>query len=519
MSRKKLASLILAAICLLSSCAPAIEPEPAISASVTEATTRPETEAETDVETDAAETTEEITSPPETDEVTSPPETEPPAPLSAGEILLLSESLAASYDSYARRTLTSLSLNVLGTESSSRTDSELRVSGTGAFFRRTSEDGVETLYLSDGELYRETELGKIRVGGWSRESFLSLVSDSSLHSAFTGGTVTEEGEDLLLSFDELSENGKSALVAMLGLPEGYAVKIEKASLELRTDAEANLISSVVRIRLTVSAGGSVLMTVDLRTDTEQSAIGAAIDLELPAREDHVYFKNDEVLRKYTSVLGDVGSFTDSRDKFEYSVSDSILISSESSKLSLSSNTVYAYSKRIGASIEKAFDIGDGTGKHTTLTHFNNRRGFSQIDGGSIFVDTTVNAGNLAFTLAYPFTTSFYSIDRCLGTVDELTSDRLIALSLDESAARGIADGILLRIGASASSASIEEYEAYTYIKLSAKGEVEAIGYVYSAKALLDGKTYTLERSVELEIVSRDSANVKVIYIEVEDDDE
>jgi hypothetical protein len=279
-----------------------------------------------------------------------------------------------------------------------------------------------------------------------------------------------------------------------------------------------MISSTVKIELEVLSEGASVMTVSLRTDTEQSDFGGDIDLKLPAREDYVYFKDENTLSSYCALLKQISAFTSSREKFEYSVSDDMLISSGTARLPLTSMTVYAFNKRIGASIEKSFDIGDGTGKHTTLTHFNNRRGFSQIDGGSIFVDTTVNANNLAFTLSYPFTTSFFSFDYCTGTADALTEGGMIALTLKESTAKSIAESILLRIGLSASAGTLTGYEAYTFIKLDNAGNLAAIGYDFSAKLTLGGKTYELERRVELKIVSSTSANVKVIYIEVEGDE-
>ena len=197
----------------------------------------------------------------------------------------------------------------------------------------------------------------------------------------------------------------------------------------------------------------------------------------------------------------------------------MMISSGSMKLPLSSKTVYAYNKKIGASIDKAFDIGDGTGRHTTLTHFNHRRGFSQIDGGSIFVDTTINAGNLAFTLYYPFTTSFFAFEHCSGMDAKRSDDSMIAITLKDAAAKNIADNLLLRVGVLSSSANLREVTAYTYIKLGADGKISSVGYEFSSTAEIGGKTYELSRSVELKIISRGASNVKVIYIETEDDEE
>ena len=517
---KRLA-LILAALTLLSSCSQEtlIPDVPAVSASVTEEVTTAEetlpapevTEELTEEMTE--ELTEEVTSPPETEAI---PETEPEdiELLSPGQLLEFVEGRAATYYSFRKSTLTTLAVNVLGSETYSETDSELTVKGSEAVFKRGGKEGFENLYLVGGELYTENALGKCRIGGYNRETFLGLVNDMPISVSFTGGVMERDGEDYLLKFTSLGEGGKALLREMLGLPEEYAVSFGETRLEMRVDKMANMLECAISIKLSVSAGGAVVMTVSIGTETKMSDIGKAIPLSLPAAEDYVFFTSDSEIDQYSAIIKEITLFTASYSKFEYSVRDDMVIND----LPLSSTTVYAYNSKIGASIDKAFDLGDGTGRHTTLTHFNRRRGFSQIDGGSIFVDTTINANNLGFTLYYPFTTSYFGFDHCIGMNAEKSGEPMKVFDLDSSAVKNIADNLLLRVGVLSSSAELSGVEAYTYFKLSADGKIEAIGYSFKAVADVSGVKYTLAREVELDITSRDSANIKVIYIDVEDDE-
>lgn len=516
---KRRAALVLAALMLFSSCAREIPDEPAVSASVTEEII---TGAETLPEPDPTEeATEEVTSAPGTEELpeTTLPDVEDIELLSPKQLLDLVEMRPSLYYSFRRHTLTSLAIDVLGSETFTETDSELSVKGGSAVFRRGGRDGFENLFMVENELYTENELGKCRIGGYNRERFLSLVADMPISTAFIGGEMLKDGEDYTLTFTELGDGGKSVIREMLALPAEYNVSFDKTYLTMRVDSTANMLSSAVEIELSVSAGGQVLMTVKIATETTQTDIAKDFSLTLPKAEDYFFFTDDEALAKYSALIGEIGAFTSSYDKFEYSVSDDMMISSGSMKLPLTSKTVYAYNSKIGASVDKAFDLGDGTGRHTTLTHFNRRRGFSQIDGGSIFVDTTINANNLAFTLYYPFTTSFFAFEHCAG-MDPVQSDgSMLAFALKENAVNNIAGNLLLRVGVLSSSVKMSEVTAYTYIRLGADGKISSIGYEFAALAEVGGKTYELSRDVELEIISRDSANVKVIYIEVEDEDE
>ena len=513
---KRLA-LILAALTLLSSCSQEalIPDEPAVSASVTEEVTTAEDTLPAPEVTEelTEELTEEVTSPPETEAI---PETEPEdiELLSPGQLLEFVESRATVYYSFRKNTLTTLAVNVLGSETYSETDSELAVKGDNAVFKRGGKDGFENLYLVGGELYTENALGKCRIGGYSREKLLGLVNDMPISTSFEDGEMQRDGDNFLLTFTSLGDDGKALIREMLGLPEEYAVSFGETRLEMRVDKMANMIDCIVTIELSVSAGGAVVMTVSIGTETKMSDIGKDIPLSLPAAEDYVFFTSDSEIDQYSAIMKEIALFTGSYSKFEYSVRDDMVIND----LPLSSTTVYAYNSKIGASIDKAFDLGDGTGRHTTLTHFNRRRGFSQIDGGSIFVDTTINANNLGFTLYYPFTTSYFGFDHCIGMNAEKSSKSLKVFDLTESAAKNIADNLLLRVGVLSSSAELSGVEAYTYFKLGTDGKIEAVGYSFKALADVNGVKYTISRDVELEITSRDSANVKVIYIEVEDDE-
>lgn len=501
---RKLLCLLLSVILIFPSCSPENE-EPTVTVSATEEIT---SAAET---TSFSPVTEDVT-----EEITEAETTAKPGleVVPADMVLEVIESLAEVYPSYIRRTETALEIDVLGSKNSSSSASELRVSGTSASFTRDST----ALYLSDGELYCNTAVGRSRIGGYDRAAFLDYVSDDDLMRSFVGGSVSESGEGFLTSFTELGESGKEIISSMLALPEDYTVTFGTSSLELLTDDKANLISIRMEVSLTVSLNGAVLMDVKITSRTEQTDLGGEVAIDLPAAEDYVYLTSPDIPSLYLSLVDDIGNFASSFDKFEYSVRDDMMIESDGLKLPLSSKTTYAYNSRIGASIEKSFDIGDGTGTHTTLTHFNYRRGFSQIDGGSIFVDNSVNADNYMFTLSHPFSTSYFSLGYCVGMDPALSGDDILVFTLTEDAAKNIAGNLLLRAGVAASSLELGDTKAYTYIRLDG-GEFSAIGYEFSATATVGGKEYTLSRKVELEITSRTDANVKVIYIDVEDEEE
>jgi len=531
----KRACLLLSALLIFSSCSKNIPYEPAISAGIAEEITfLPETSAPlppdtveiTDEATDEVtdETTVEVTAE-ETDEVTAE-ETEEITNQTAGieilhsrDILFLVEQVERHYSSYVNLTHTTLQTDVLGSKSFTETESELRVNREGASFRRGGRDGMEYLYLKDGELYYENEAGKCRVGGFDRESFVSFVSDENMAYSFCYGDVSLDGETVLIKFGTLNEEGRQEIESMLGLPDEYVISFDNAEMIYRCDRKAHFISSELSVSLSVSLNGETLMTVLLSSSTEQTDVGKEFKIDFPSPDEYIFFTDMDSIPLYLSLAGKVGSFTQGRTVFEYSVSDDMAISSEALKVLLSSDTVYAYNKRIGASIDKSVDNGDDTGIHTTLTHFNNRRGFTQLDGGNIFVDTTINEGNLDFTLSYPFSTSFFALGNCTGMNRDLSSDGIIAMNLNTKAAENIARNLLLRAGINSSSPTLSDVTAYTFIKYSADGSISAVGYEFSAIATVSDRSFNISRSVKLNIISTEKANVKVIYIEVEDEED
>lgn len=511
MRMTRIFALLAALLLLFSSCKDESGDGPAVSASVTEDRTPVTTE-----ESTAPDETEEITEPETeetTEEVTEAQEPEV-ADLSAKEILELSESLVETYTSYCRSSRTETEINVLGEISQSETESELLVSEGNASFTR----GDEKYYLVGDELYFVGSLAKYRIGGQDMTSFLALLGDSFPISDFEGGSVSREGDEIILFFDTLGEDGKDYLRSMLALGDSFSLDIKRAELTVRTDADGNMSENELTLSLSVSQSGQEVMTVSISTKTEQSYIGNRIYLVLPPASDYILFPDLETVALYEAAYADYTAFTSSYNAYEYIERDVMTVSADGIDLNLTSKTDYAFASRIGASIDKSFDIADGTGMHHVLTHFNNRRGFSQIDGGSIFVDSTINAGNMAFSLFHPFETSIYQIGRCVAL--ESAENGKIILTLNDETSRSIAEGILLHTGIAASDLKILEIvRASTFITADKDGKFTCAGYSFAASVSVDGKRYTLSRDVSIEITSRGSAKVKVIYIEVEDEEE
>ncbi len=508
---------VLALALLLCACAPESQDEPAVTVSATEELTfPPETAPITDV-----------TAPPITEEVTTEEATEtaeetlPDVVLSdlpPELILQLTEALNYTYHSYVLKTHTETNIAILGEETLTETDTELRVKGNNAVFRRSSEEGFDHLYLVKNELYREGKLAKYRIGGYDKHSFIAEFAELMPLTLFTGGTAEHTEDAINLHFTSLSDKGLGHIRETLGIGNNYLLEIKKSDLRLELDKDAHMKSIHIELDLTVSADGSEMMNVSILTDCEQTEKNTDVLLELPRAEDYIYFSDSASAALYESLYEQITDFSSSHSKFEYKLRDDMHIKSDSVNLPLTSNSVYAYNNRIGASIEKAFDIADGTGPHKTLTHFNLRRGFSQIDGGSIFLDTTVNKNNIDYTLSRPFETSFFPLGNCTRMDAERSSASRMVFLLSQPTAKSIASDLLLRAGI-VSAPELSGITVYTYIDIGEDGKFSAIGYEFSAKAVISGKEYTITRSVRLEIVSRDSANVKVIYIDVEDDDE
>lgn len=507
MRTTRIFALLAALLLLFSSCKNENGDGPAINASVTEDRTPVTTEASPEPDE-----TEEITES-ETEAITS----ENPKgidDMTAGEILDLSESLVGTYASYLRSTQTETEINLLGEISYSGSASELLVSEGNASFTR----GDEQYYLVGNELYFVGSLAKYRVGGQNMSSFLSLIGDSFPISDFEGGSIRREGDEIILFFDTLGKEGEEYLRSMLALGDTFALGIKHAELLVRTDAYGNMTENELTLSLSVSRSGQEIMTVSISSKTEQKHIGNRIYLVLPAASDYIPFPNIESVALYEAAFADYASFTSSYQAYEYTERDVMTVSAAGIDMSLTSKTDYAFASRIGASIDKSFDIADGTGMHSVLTHFNNRRGFSQIKGGSIFVDSTINAGNMAFSLFHPFETSIYQISNCIAA--ESAENGRIILTLNDETALGIAKGILLHAGIDASDLKIIKIErANTFITADADGKFTHAGYSFAASVSVDGVTYTLSREVSIEITSRGSAKVKVIYIEVDDEEE
>lgn len=504
MRLKKIFALLAVLLLLFSSCKDEIDDEPVVSASVTESPTFPEesTASPETSETNASETEETTSEVPKSIEN-----------MTAREILELSESLVGSYSSYVRSSRTDTEINILGETSKSSVSSELLVSEGNASFTR----GDTKYYLIGSELCFDGSLAKYRVGGHDMTSFLSLIGDSFPLSDFDGGSVLREGGEIALFFDTLGESGNAYLRSMLALNDTFSLDIKKAELTVRTDSDGNMKENTLTLELSVGKSGSELMTVTISSHTEQTNIGNRIYLVLPDTADYISFPDIETVSLYEAAFADYVSFTSSYNAYEYTEKDKMTISADGLELSLTSKTDYAYASRIGASIDKTFDIADGTGAHTLLTHFNNKHGFSQIDGGNIFVDTAINNNNLSLTLFHPFETSVYQIGRCIAV--ESAADGKITLTLNDETALNIAKNILLHAGIPASDLKILELErANTFIAVGEDGKVESAGYSFAASVETDGKTYALSREISLELTSRGTAKVKVIYIEVEEEE-
>ncbi len=516
--RYRALALIFALILTFSACSRDIPDEPVITVSATEEITEyfeeslfPETEDETVTEFPVE--TEEITTEPETTEIYGIRD------LSADELLLATEALASHYRSFIRITHTESTIDMSGETVDTESDSELRVRDKNALFRRGKNGEFNNFYLSGGEFYYAGALGNYRVGGYNMNKFLTAVSDELPYSIFTSGEVSLGESNIELNFVQITKDGIELLREKLSLGDEYTLQILRSELYMLLDNKANLLESRTSLELSVSKSDEEIMSFSLESETEQSEINSDISLEMPDPDSYVLFTGDSAVELYEKSLPLIKNFTSDRQKFEYAVYDSMQIKGSGIDLVLNSDTVYAYSNKIGASIEKSFDRGDGTGRHNTLTHFNNRRGFSQIDGGNIFVDTTLNAKNLEFTLSYPFTTSFFGLENCTGMDPVTSTGRKPIFILGEKAAKNIASNLLLNAGIYTRDPILADgYKAYTYFELSQNGALKAIGYEFSAKATVSGKTYTLTQSVKLEIISSDSATVKVIYIDVEDDE-
>lgn len=469
------------------------------------------------------EISEEVTaSPPETSsEVTAEEATEYQttiADLPPDLILEVSEKLSNVYRSCRRTSHTETVINVHGEETRSELDSELCFSYGNAHFTRTDADRTEEIFLIDGYLCYSGKCGNYRLGGYDYESFSELVGYSFPLAAFSGGKKELDGEELILTYDSMNETGRAAILAMLGFGEDYSVEFTRASLTVCTDLNGNQKSKEMVIGFSVSRDGCEQMKVLLSSVTEQTEIGKHLTLELPSVAEYTLFPDGEAIALYESLAEDLFCFAEEWRAFEFTEIDEMRLSSESLGLTLSSSSDHAYAESIGASIESNFDLADGTGKHRVLTHFNRHHGFSQIDGGSIFVDRTINADNLLDTLMHPIESVFLPLSLCEST-EGLQNGRL-AFALNEEAVKRAVRDVLLHTGTSDEGLSgVKASRAELFIQLGGSGEIASVGYTVSARVTLNGEVLELSRTHRVDITSRGSARVKVIYIEVDEDDE
>ena len=518
---KRIVLIALACLLLLSSCAVEVPPDEGevISAAVTEYI-EPETTAPPPETTAADETTA-----PETEE-TLPLETEPEPEetrledvmhlLPARHILETSERLAEVYNSYTRRSVTVTEIVKDGDRTRSEISSELLINSGNASFRRTSESGNEEYFLIDGFLCYGGKFGNYRFGGYDIASFSELAGNYFSIDAFDGGTVLSQDGAITLKFDTLTEKGRAEITEMLTLPEGYEVVITNAEFVFVTDLAANMKEKVLSLSATLRFDGEEALSFTLTSRTEQTGINEENDIVLPAMTSYVLVADASALALYESALGDLYGFFGNYQAFELSETDEMLISGAVNQR-YSEKIDYAYAKKIGASVERTFTIG--TSKSTrVLTHFNHRRGFSQINGGSIFVDSTINAQNLEKTLTEPLGSALLPFST-FGRI-EIAADGSLVVTLGTEGKIALAREILLAAGISASSVSVTSCdEAKLTVSFDSEDKVTSIVYSLSAHVTADGKSYTLTRTHTLKITKRGSAQVKVIYIDVDEEEE
>lgn len=502
--RRAAAAVALALLLPFAACAPELpDGGDAVSASATEYI-EPET---TLAETEAA----------------APPETEPEGtkleeimPLLPPRLILeVSERLSEVYRSYTRKTET-LTETVRGGEvARSQIYSELLTSDGNAAFRRTADGGNEEYFLIDGFLCYGGSLGNYRYGGYDISSFSELAGNYFSLEAFDGGAVETDGSFIALKFDKLTETGIAEITEMLALPEGYSLTVTKAEYLFVTDTAAHMKEKKLTLEATVTGGGEEL-SFTLTSHTEQTGINEENDLALPPLTSYTLISDPEVPAIYEAVLADIGSFFADNRAFELIGNDEITVGG-ALDLHLTEKTEYAYAEKIGASVDRMFTTGNSSLKHV-LTHFNHRRGFSQINGGNIFVDSTLNAQNLEATLTEPFRLAQFPFS-AFSRIDLADGGRLV-ITLNNDGKLALAREILLTAGIYAQSLSITSCkDATAYFTLSPDGKVTSLGYSFSAIVTADGKTYTLSRTHTLEVTKRGSANVKVIFIEVDEEEE
>ena len=505
MTRLRFAAFVLAFLLILSACGEDLPDEPAVSASVGEHTS-PETTAP-----DSADTTDETTEPEETEpEVTLPADI---TQLKASEILALTVQLCGRYNNFTRNSKTRTEIEIDGELTEKVTESAVTVKDKNAVFRRNGEE----YHLVDSFLCFRGALGKYRIGGMSVLSFLEMFSDQLPLGSFEEGVAEHSGSGIVLKFDKLSPTGVAYLRKMLGLTGETVLDIERSSFEVLTDSNGHMNKATTELSLTVSMSGEELMRVKISSEMRQNSIVGILDLKSPNIADHILFPNLETIAYYENAAAQIEKFKSNREAFEFTDTRSTKIEAKDFALDQNSTADYAYASRIGLSIDSVFDTADGV-KHSLLTHYNNRRAFSQLDGGNIFVDTTVNKNNLFYMTFRSIDTAFYSLSDCRSA--DIVKDGRITLTLKDSMVRILARQILLTSGIPCDDPVITKINrAVTYIELDSDGRLSSVGYELSLNLTVNGKSYTLAQTADVTVTSHNSAKVKVIFIDVPDDEE
>ena len=505
MTRLRFSAFVLAFLLILSACGEDLPDEPAVSASVGEHTS-PEMTAP-----DSADTTDETTEPEETEpEVTLPADI---TQLKASEILALTVQLCGRYDNFTRSSKTRTEIEIDGELTEKVTESAVTVKDKNAVFRRNGEE----YHLVDSFLCFGGALGKYRVGGMSVISFLEMFSDQLPLGSFEEGVAEHSGGEIVLKFDKLSDSGITYLRKMLGLTDAAVLEVAQSSLEVHADSNGNMRQTSTELSLTVSLSGEELMRVEISSEMRQNTIVGIVELESPSIADYILFPNLETIAYCENAAAQIEKFKSNREAFEFTDTRSTKIEAKDFTFNQNSTAEYAYASRIGLSIDSVFDTADGV-KHSLLTHYNNRRAFSQIDGESIFVDTTINKKNLFFMTFRPIDTAFYRLTDCRSA--EIVKEGRIELTLKDSVVKALAQQILLTSGISCDDPVITKINrAVTYIELDSEGRLSSVGYELSLNLTVNGKSYTLAQTADVTVTSHNSAKVKVIFIDVPDDEE
>ena len=505
MTRLRFAAFAIALLLLFSSCEANPPVEPSVSASVDEYTA-PETTAP-----DSGEVTDELTEPEETEpEVTLPADI---TQLKASEILALTVQLCGRYNNFTRSSKTRTEIEIDGELTEKVTESSVTVKDKNAVFRRNGEE----YHLVDSFLCFRGALGKYRIGGMSVLSFLEMFSDQLPLGSFEEGVAEHSGGEIVLKFDKLSDSGITYLRKMLGLTDAAVLEVAQSSLEVHADSNGNMRQTSTELSLTVSLSGEELMRVEISSEMRQNTIVGIVDLESPSIADYILFPDLETIAHCENAAAQIEKFKSNREAFEFTDTRSTKIEAKDFALDQNSTADYAYASRIGLSIDSVFDTADGV-KHSLLTHYNNRRAFSQLDGGNIFVDTTVNKNNLFLMTFRPIDTAFYSLSDCRSA--DIVKDGRITLTLKDSMVRILARQILLTSGIPCEEPVITRINrAVTYIELDTEGRLSSVGYELSLNLTVNGKAYTLAQTADVTVTSHNSAKVKVIFIDVPDDEE